>query len=254
MRLRVTLEYDGTDFQGWQLQPEGRSVQAVLEAAIEQIGGAGARATAAGRTDAGVHARGQVVHFDAPGRLSPREWHRALNAVLPGDVAALEVRPAAPGFDARRDALWKRYVYRLLTRSSPSPLRHRFSWHVRGRLEVEAMRSGAALLVGRHDFAAFRGKRGVDPPSEDTRRTLDRLEIQVVGDEIQFRAEARSFLRHMVRNLAGTLVEVGRGRRSPEDLPTILASRERGRAGPTAPARGLCLEAVIYPETLPRPR
>lgn len=245
-RLRVTLEYEGTELAGWQLQPDARSVQGELEAAVQKVTGSPARVTGAGRTDAGVHARGQVAHFDSSTRLRDGELQRALNAVLPDDVSVIGLRTARPDFHARRDAVSKRYVYRLLLRGPSSPLRRRFAWQVRGRLDLAAMRRAAAALRGEHDFAAFRGAPGGAPQREDTRRALDLLELEREADELRLVAEARSFLRYMVRNLVGTLVEVGAGRLPADAIAAILASRDRARAGPTAPPHGLCLEHVRY--------
>ena len=245
-RFRATLEYDGTEFSGWQLQPDARTVQGELETALARVTGAPARPTAASRTDAGVHARGQVAHFDSETRLSSTEIRRALNAELPRDVSALEVREVPADYHARRDAVGKRYVYRILARGSPSPLRRRFVWHLRQRLDVSAMQLASAALLGSHDFAAFRGVPG-GGPAEDTERSLERLEWLRDDDELVLVAEARGFLRHMVRNLVGTLVEVGSGRRAAASMAEILASRDRSRAGPTAPSHGLCLDRVFQP-------
>ena len=246
-RHRVTLEYDGTDFSGFQLQPDDRSVQGVLEAAIAEITHEERRIFPAGRTDAGVHARGQVAHFDSETRLAPGDLQRALNAVLPRDLAVVALERVSPGFDARRDALAKTYVYRIVNRPEPSPLRARTTLHLRARLDVAAMAEAARSLLGAHDFSAFRGAPGGPPEDENPRRSLDRLEVEARGDEVSIEAEGRSFLRHMVRNIAGTLIEVGQGRRPAAELAAVLASRDRARAGPTAAAHGLCLERVTYP-------
>ncbi|HTO08517.1 MAG TPA: tRNA pseudouridine(38-40) synthase TruA [Myxococcota bacterium] len=245
-RLRMTLEYDGTDFAGFQLQPDARTVQGVVEAAIAEITREQRRLIPAGRTDAGVHARGQVAHFDSDTRLSPPDLQRSLNAVLPRDVAVLQLADARPDFDARRDARAKLYVYRILNRPEPSPLRARTHLHLRAPLDLAAMAEAAKSLLGSHDFSAFRGAPGGVPEDESPRRSLDRLELVGRGDEISIEAEGRSFLRHMVRNIAGTLVEVGQGRRPPSEVAEVLASRDRARAGPTAAAHGLCLERVSY--------
>ena len=252
-RLRVTLEYDGADFAGWQWQPEARSVQGVVEETLRRVTAEALRLVAAGRTDAGVHARGQVAHFDSGSRLSAAELARALNAELPEDVSILDLCEVPPQFHARRDAICKRYVYRILARSSPSPERRRVVWHLRQKLRIGPMVEAAKALEGPHDFTVFRGARGGPPPDEDTRRTLDRLELARRGDEIHLIAEARSFLRYMVRNLAGTLVEVGAGRLRAGAMADLLASRDRARAGPTAPPHGLCLAWVAYPERCDRP-
>ncbi len=252
-RFRLTLEYDGSGFQGWQFQPDARSVQGALEEAVQKLTQAEVRVIGAGRTDAGVHARGQVAHLEVPTSLRPVEFRRALNALLPGDVAVLDLREVPPGFHARHDALSKTYRYRVLNRAVPSPERRGSCWHIRSRLDLEAMREAAALLLGEHDFAAFRGTHGGAPEGEDPRRTLDRLEVGRQGDEVRIEAQGRSFLRYMVRNLAGTLVDTGLGRCSPVDVGEILASRDRSRAGPTAPAQGLCLICVSYPGEEPNP-
>jgi len=245
-RLRITLEYDGTEFSGFQLQPNGRSVQGVLETAIAEITREQRRIYPAGRTDAGVHARGQVAHFDSETRLTPGDLQRALNAVLPRDVAVLALAPVAPDFDARRDAIRKLYVYRIVNRPEPSPLRARTHLHLRAPLDVAAMAEAAKPLLGTHDFSAFRGAPGGVPEDENPRRSLNRLALEARADEVTLLAEGRSFLRHMVRNIAGTLIEVGQGRRAAAEVPEILASRERARAGATAAAHGLCLESVTY--------
>jgi tRNA pseudouridine38-40 synthase len=245
-RFRIALEYDGTDFAGFQLQPDARSVQGVVEAAIREITREERRVYPAGRTDAGVHARGQVAHFDSDTRLGPSDLRRGLNAVLPRDVAVLALAEAAPDFDARRDARAKLYVYRILNRPEPSPLRARTHLHLRAPLDVAAMAAGAKSLLGSHDFSAFRGAPGGAPEDEITRRSLDRLDVESRGDEVWLSAEGKSFLRHMVRNIAGTLIDVGQGRRAPEEVAQILESCDRARAGATAAAHGLCLERVTY--------
>ena len=248
LRFRLRLEYDGADFEGWQVQARGRTVQGVVEAGLAEVLRTSVRIHAAGRTDAGVHARGQVAHFDAATRLGPAELRKALNAVLPPDVAARALHEVAPDFDARRDAISKRYVYRILQRPVASPLRRRWCWHIRGPLDLGAMREASDVLKGTHDFAAFRGAPGGPPADEETRRTLDLLQVERRAEEVEIAAEARSFLRYMVRNLVGTLVDVGQDRLSPGGLAEVLASRQRSRAGPTAPAHGLCLEQIRYPD------
>ena len=245
-RLRITVEYDGADFAGWQLQPDVRTVQGVLEVALAQVTGQAVRVIGAGRTDAGVHARGQVAHLDTASRLPDPDLQRALNAVLDADVAILELRRVPDAFNARGDALLKRYVYRILTRRASSPLRRRRVWQLREPLDLDAMALAAGTLEGTHDFSAFRGARGGSPAQENALRSLDRLSLEKGGDEIRLVAEGRSFLRYMVRNVVGTLVEVGAGRLSAEAVAEILASRDRSRAGPTAPAHGLCLEWIRY--------
>ena len=247
-RLRLILEYDGSDFQGWQLQDDVRTVQGALEDALLQVTGRPTRLIGAGRTDAGVHAQGQAGHCDLDSSLSPLELRRALNAVLAADVAVRELVEVAPDFHARRDALSKRYVYRILNRAAPSPVRRRYTWHLRKRLDEAAMVEAARPLLGEHDFNAFRGAHGGAPPAESTVRRLDRLELLRERDELRLIAEGPAFLRYMVRNLVGTLVEVGQGRRPPSDLTKLLEGGARADAGSTAPPHGLCLERVVYPD------
>jgi tRNA pseudouridine38-40 synthase len=246
-RIRLVIEYDGTDFVGWQQQPAGRSVQGELESAVADLAQRPVRVHGAGRTDAGVHAAGQVAHLDWTGGLRPDELLRALNARLAPDLAVIDARAVPDRFDARRAAISKSYLYRILNRPSASPLRRRVTWHLLRRLDLDAMQRAAAHAVGERDFEAFRGAPGGPPLRQCTRRRLDELEVRGVGDECQIRARSRSFLRYMVRNLVGTLVEVGSGRLDPDEIPWILASCDRSRAGPTAPPQGLCLESIEYP-------
>jgi len=246
MRLRLVLEYDGAQFEGWQIQARGQTVQGTLETAFQELSGGFVRVIGAGRTDSGVHATGQVAHCDvAPDRMC-EGWAKGLNAVLPHGVAVLRADPVDAHFHARHDARSKRYRYRILNRRAPSPLRAGRVWHVLRPLDLAAMRAAAEQWVGDHDFAAFRGTPGGAPKDERTRRTLDRLDLERVGDEIELVAEGRSFLRYMVRNLAGTLVEIGLGQRPASEAGEILRSVSRARAGRTAPAWGLCLEAIAY--------
>jgi tRNA pseudouridine38-40 synthase len=241
--FRLTLEYDGTDFAGWQRQAQGeRTVQATLAAALAEIAGAPVRVTGAGRTDAGVHAEGQVASVELETGLDAEGLRRALNGVLPPDVAVVEAARAGPEFHARFAARSKLYRYRLWNGASPSPLRAARTHRVFTPLDLPAMRRAAAHLLGCHDFRSFQAARAAPGP---TLRTLTRLEV--AGEsrgEVQIWVEGDAFLRHMVRILTGTLVEVGIGRSDPDAMPAVLAARDRSRAGPTAPARGLCLVRV----------
>ena len=248
--FRFLLEYDGTEFAGWQRQRDGeRTVQGVLEEALARVVGAPVAVIGAGRTDAGVHAEGQVASAELETALAAETLVRALNAHLPRDVAVLEVAPAAPGFHARYDARAKVYRYSIWNGRQPSPLRRRRFLAVRAPLDVEAMREAARHLVGCHDFACFetRPEPAALRPGRSTVRRLDRVELGgASGGEIQLELEGSGFLRHMVRAIAGTLLEVGRARRAPDSLPGLLASRDRRQAGPTAPARGLTLVRLRY--------
>src|SRR5207302_6855865 len=217
--LKLTLEYDGAPFVGWQVQPNGPSVQAVVEDAVEKLCGAPARVTGAGRTDAGVHARGQVASLEPPTELALSAWTGGLNAHLPAEVACVRAEEAPPGFDARRWARGKRYVYTLLRSPVRSPLWRGRAWEVRRPLDLLAMNAALPHLRGRHDFSALRA---ADCPARTTVREVRRLAIGVTplpeGELIELRIEATAFLKHMVRNIVGTLVEVGHGKRSPDSL------------------------------------
>ncbi len=242
MHYRLVLEYDGTDFHGWQLQPGMRTVQGEIEAALERLFGAPLRVTAAGRTDAGVHAAGQVVSFRAARVLDPEVVRRALDALTGFDLAVRAADVVADDFDPRRSARRRRYVYRLWQRRAPSPFWRRFAWHIPYRLDVEAMSRAAAQLLGEHDFSSFRAA-GCDA-AHPIRRVWS-SELRRDGDLLRYEIEANAFLRHMVRNITGTLVEIGAGQRDP-DLRPLLAARDRTQSGPTAPAHGLCLVEVRY--------
>ena len=222
-------------------------MQGVIQEALREITGLSHRLVPAGRTDAGVHARAQVAHVDSETPLEPPALGRALNAVLPRDIAVTELDIAAPDFHARHSASGKVYAYRILNRGSPSPVRARFSWHLRGPLDLEAMAEAARLVVGTHDFSAFRSAPGGRREDVNARRTVYRLEVaRRDDDEVRIEAHGRSFLRYMVRNLAGTLVEIGHGKYPPCAMASILASMDRGKAAVAAPAHGLCLERVLY--------
>ncbi len=243
--LRFTLEYDGAGFEGWQSQPEGhRTVQDTLEAALQRITGQGARVIGAGRTDAGVHAEGQVASAEIETSMTCGELKRALNTILARDLAVvgLEERPA--GFHAQYDARAKLYRYRIWNGPCPSPLRARRSHWLRSPLDLVAMREAARCFEGRHDFSSLQA---AGSSVNDSVRTLHRVEVAgVPGAEISVEVEGSGFLRHMVRNLVGVLLEVGRGRLAPGSVPSLLAARDRGAAPPTAPAQGLTLVWVDY--------
>ncbi len=254
-RFRLTLEYDGAGFAGWQVQAGGlRTVQGVLAEALERIAGHPCLPAAASRTDAGVHAAGQLASVDLATRLDAQRLLRALNGVLPRDLAVVAVAEVGPGFHARFAARSKLYRYRIWNGAHPSPLRAAWTHRVIAPLDLPAMRRAAAHLLGQHDFRSFRAARSA-PGS--TVRSLSRVDVEgEARGEIRIWVEGDAFLRHMVRILAGTLVEVGVGRRDPEGIPALLAARDRSRAGPTAPARGLCLVRVDFEEggfPLPHP-
>ena len=250
--FRLTLEYDGAGFSGWQVQAGAvRTLQGELEAAVERVTGVRSRAHGAGRTDAGVHAEGQVANLRLETALAAPALQRALNAVLPPDLAVVTAEVAADGFHARYHARAKLYRYRIWNGVRPSPLRAARAWWVKPALDVSAMASAGALLLGSHDFASFQAA-GSDV--ESTVRTLTRCDVLGVPappepgarGEIEIRVEGSGFLRHMVRILAGTLVQVGAHRREPGSMPAVLAARDRRAAGPTAPPQGLTLVRVDY--------
>jgi tRNA pseudouridine38-40 synthase len=243
VNLKLTLEYDGAAFVGWQTQAEGRSVQSVVEEAVSRLCGEPLRITGAGRTDAGVHARGQVASLRATKTLPLRAWTAGLNSMLPDDVACVRAEEAPEGFDARRWARGKRYVYSILQTTVRLPLERGRAWEMRRTLDLEAMRAAAPALLGTHDFSSFRA---ADCPAKHAVRELRRLEIAREGSRVRIVVEATAFLKHMVRNLVGTLVEVGHGRRDAGSLAELLAARDRKLAGPTAPAQGLVLDEVFY--------
>ena len=245
MQLKLTVEYDGEAYQGWQLQPGGPTVQSVLEQALATALREPVRVRGAGRTDAGVHARGQVAAVrvtQVPADLA--RLQKSLNALTPDDVAVRAIEVVGDDFDPRRHARSRAYEYRILNAPAPSPFWRRHAWHVPRALDVDAMAAAAALLVGEHDFAAFRAA-----DAEVVRSTVRRAFVSRIDREdemLVYRIEATAFLKHMVRNIVGTLVEVGSGVRPANDLAAVLESRDRGRAGPTAPPHGLCLVAVRY--------
>jgi tRNA pseudouridine38-40 synthase len=242
--VKLTLEYDGTRYVGWQVQPNGPSIQAEVERALGALHKAPRRVTAAGRTDAGVHALGQVVSFPEERPLPLSAYVKGMNALLPEDVAVRAASVEPDGFDARRSARGKRYRYAIENLETRAPLTRLRAWQLFVRLDVAAMRDAARPLVGRHDFAAFQA---ADCASEHAVREVRRLEvIGEPGGRIEVVVEATAFVKHMVRNLVGTLVEVGQGKRSAASIPGLLASADRTKAGRTAPPQGLFLEEVFY--------
>ena len=242
-RYRVVIEYDGTDFSGWQRQDGQRTVQGVLEDALREMTGESVFVRAAGRTDAGVHADGQVASFALQVNIPPHGLLRGLNSVLPADVALVDVAEAAPDFDARFSARGKVYRYTVWSHFTRSPRRARQAWHVRQPLDMDAVRAAAAALVGEHDFRAFRA---ADCDRRTTRRIIRRIDVDRQGALVTIDIEATAFLKNMVRILVGTLIDVGRGRLPPETVARMLASGDRTAGGMTAPACGLTLLRVIY--------
>jgi tRNA pseudouridine38-40 synthase len=243
-RWKIVIEHDGRPFVGWQRQENGPSVQAAIEDAIQGFSGEQVTLHGAGRTDSGVHALGQVAHFDLAKETDGDTVRDALNYHLkPQPIAVLRADAADAGFHARFSATRRHYLYRILNRRAPPTLEAGRVWHVVAALDAEAMHSAAQSLIGRQDFTSFRAAAcQADSPV----KTLDFLSVSRAGDEIHINAHARSFLHHQVRNMAGTLKLVGEGKWSRDDVAAALAARDRSRAGPTAPADGLYLTRVDY--------
>ena len=243
-RYRLLLEYEGTPFQGWQRQANGPSVQAALEQALLACSGETTNVVAAGRTDAGVHALGQVAHVDLRRGWPPERLAGALNFHLrPAPIAVLEVREAAPDFHARFSCTGRRYLYRILTRRGPAALELGRVWHIPVPLDSERMHVAAQALAGGHDFTSFRSS---ECQSASPVKTLGGIHVARQGDLIECRVWARSFLHHQVRNIVGTLKLVGEGKAPIGHLHAVLAARDRSAAGPTAPAAGLFLTAAEF--------
>jgi tRNA pseudouridine38-40 synthase len=242
-QYRMLLEYDGTDYHGWQLQPDARTLQGVLETALTTALRHPVRVAASGRTDAGVHAFGQVATFRTDRPVEPRELRRSLNALTPPDLAVRDIDGVAESFDARRHATARVYEYRIWNEPWRSAFWHRFTWHVPRPLDVVAMRFAAAALVGEHDFSAFQAS---DCDADNPVRRVVHSGFTEAEGLCVYRIEANAFLKHMVRAIVGTMVEVGTGHRPAEDVARVLASRARTRAGQTAPPQGLVLTAVRY--------
>ncbi|HOX25319.1 MAG TPA: tRNA pseudouridine(38-40) synthase TruA [Candidatus Krumholzibacteria bacterium] len=243
-RVKIDLAYVGTDFHGWQIQPDLRTVQGELAAALARLLQRPCVPVGAGRTDAGVHARGQVAHAELRDRREVARVVGALSHLVPADVQVLAVREVSPAFNARLSAVSRRYAYRITQRRN---LFDPHAFHVPWRLDPAAMAAACAPLAGRHDFTSFCRASSL---KDDNHCTVDLCELEWKEQGGIFQIRADRFLHHMVRNLVGLLVEIGRGARRPEDLAGILAARDRRAAGPMAPAHGLFLEEVVYPDAL----
>jgi tRNA pseudouridine38-40 synthase len=243
-RYRLTIEYDGGPFVGWQRQAEGASVQGALEDAIEKLSAARVTVTGAGRTDAGVHALGQAAHFDLEKEYAPDKVRDALNYYLkPAPVSVLDAQVADGEFHARFSATTRHYLFRILNRRSPPALERGKVWPVAIALDAEPMHAAAQFLVGQHDFTTFRA---AECQAKSPVKTLDRLAVFRRGEEIHIEASARSFLHHQIRSFAGTLKLVGEGKWQPRDVKTALEARDRTACGPVAPPDGLYLVKVDY--------
>jgi tRNA pseudouridine38-40 synthase len=243
-RWKLTVEYDGGDFVGWQRQDNGPSVQQSLEEAVERLAGETVRVHGAGRTDAGVHALGQVAHFDVEKNLTERAIRDGLNHHMrPAAITVLKAEPVSQDFHARVSAVERGYVYRIINRRTPLALDRGRAWQTGRPLDAEAMNEAARVLIGRHDFTTFRASMC---QANSPVKTLDVLTVVRIGEEIRITARARSFLHHQIRNITGTLVQVGEGRWSVDRVREALEARDRSMGGPTAPPDGLYFTDVVY--------
>jgi tRNA pseudouridine38-40 synthase len=243
MVLKLTLEYDGSNYSGWQLQPRHESIQGRIEAALERIFATPVRVFGSGRTDAGVHARGQVASITIPRPFDIGELHRALNALLPPDIVVLDLAPVPDGFDPRHDARSRVYEYRVLNRKITSAFEYRYSWLVRDELDLAAMNASARVFLGEHDFAAFRS---LGTEVKSTVRRVIASEWIRTGEVFFYRVEANSFLRHMVRAMVAAMVDAGRGRLDAGKIAIMIEGRDRHAVPANAPPGGLYLVEVRY--------
>jgi tRNA pseudouridine38-40 synthase len=241
--IKLIIEYDGTNYAGWQTQPNGMAVQQVIEEAMLQLLGEQVRLRSSGRTDAGVHARAMVASFTTSRELPTQAFVGGVNRFLPPDIAILSASEVPAGFKAIRDARSKQYRYTIYNAQVRSPLRRLYSWHVREPLNLDAIEDAARRFVGRHDFAAFRASNYATKTSV---RRIDAVTINREGEMLTIDVTGEGFLKNMVRIMAGTLVDIGRGRFAPEHIDMLLRDPERKKAGVTAPACGLCLIRVTY--------
>lgn len=253
-KIRLIIEYDGTGYHGWQVQRNQESIQGILEDRIRHITGEPSRVTGASRTDAGVHALGQVAAFRTSSDLGAERIKHALNALLPPDIRVLDASTVSDAFQPRNDALKKRYFYIVANQNSSSAFLFRYAWLVRQPLDLKSMRTAGAVLPGLHDFSSFMGTgSGIKNPVREllsleikSMKTIGFMTGGVKGNFIIITLEANGFLRHMVRNIVGTLAEIGRGKISAGHMKEILLARDRKCAGPTAPGNGLFLERITY--------
>jgi tRNA pseudouridine38-40 synthase len=244
LRIALGIEYDGTDFLGWQRLTHGDSVQGAVESALSFVAAHPVEVTCAGRTDSGVHARCQVVHFDSASERTPRGWTLGANSRLPRSIALLWAQPVADNFHARYGARGRRYRYRIVNRPVRVALDARRAAWERVPLDIEVMHAAAQALIGEHDFTAFRT---VACQAKSASRSVREIAIARAGEEVIIEIEANAFLHHMVRNIVGSLLPIGRGEKKPEWLAEVLAGRDRASAGPTAPAAGLTFLGPRYP-------
>ena len=242
--FKITIEYDGTRYHGWQRQKTDRTIQAEIEKAVLTITGQQVSLIGSGRTDAGVHAYAQVANFKCETGLGPQDLFRGLNSLTADDIVIRACEEVEGSFHARYDVKSKSYVYRILNRPDPTAIGRQYAWHIRKELDLEVLRAASTYLIGRHDFKAFEG--AGSPRAHTTRSVFKAGLVEEPDGYLAFEIEADGFLRFMVRNIVGTLVEVGLGKISPADFKGILESKDRDQAGATAPAHGLFLKNVNY--------
>ena len=242
--INLIIEYDGSNYLGWQIQPKGHTIQGVIQDRLKRLTGEPLQLIGSGRTDAGVHALGQVAHFKTESRMDANTFQRALNSLLPEDIVIRRAEEVEADFHARRSAKSKIYEYRILNRSTPPAVDRQYVWHVPQKLNLDEMKKATHNLVGEHDFSAFRS---VGSSTRSSVRNILRADWKTgKGGLLRFEIEATGFLKQMVRAIVGTLVEVGRGKIDAEGFRDILNSKNRREAGPTAPAHGLFLKEVRY--------
>ena len=242
--IKLVVEYDGTHYLGWQVQPKGSTIQEVLQEKLFSLTGERVHLMGSGRTDAGVHALGQVAHFKTKSLLDPQTIQRALNGLLPSDIVIQSVVEVDEGFHARRSSKSKVYEYRILNRNLRSAFHKGYAWHIPQKLNLKEMKKATRQLIGEHDFASFQS---VGSPQKTTFRKVNRAEWRLGRDGfLRFEIEANGFLKQMVRAIVGTLVEVGKGKIRSKAFRRVLDSKDRSKAGPTAPAHGLFLKEVKY--------
>ncbi|MDP3786569.1 MAG: tRNA pseudouridine(38-40) synthase TruA [Candidatus Omnitrophota bacterium] len=241
--ILLKIEYDGTNYSGWQSQKNSRSIQDTTEAALKRITGRKARLISCGRTDAGVHALGQIANFKTTSDILLYKLQRGLNSVLPKDIVIKEIREAPLKFHSRFDAKSKTYCYTIINGASPSAVQRDFTAYIPYKLDLPLIKKEAKHLLGKHDFKSFQA---ADKVERSSIRTIKRLDIKKAGNSIKITVEADGFLYNMVRNIVGTLLEIGKGRLKPGSMGKILKAKDRKLAGPTASARGLCLMEVKY--------
>lgn len=242
--IKLVIEYEGTHYLGWQVQPNGQTIQSVIQDCLKRLTGESSQLIGSGRTDAGVHALGQVAHFKTESRMDANTFQRALNSLLPKDIVIRRAEEVEAEFHARRSAKSKVYEYRILNRTTPPAIDRQYIWYIPQKLNLDEMKKATHSLVGEHDFSAFRS---VGSSARSSVRNILQADWKRgKGGHLRFEIEATGFLKQMVRAIVGTLVEVGRGKISAQEFKRILDSKDRKEAGPTAPARGLFLKEVKY--------